>query len=1490
MENRSRQAREAMAPKPTPIPEPLPKEEKIESLDAPEEEERREKVLNQQFRDSQEFLYGELEPSHPITQYLNGLLSRLPPVEGVTPKIVFNPGWKAVNACALPDGTIYLGTGLLLAAETEEALLGVIAHERVHAYRGHAKKQTDQRESVDKSKSMAQAVAKAVGMARAHEYEADMRGVLVDLNKAGINPLGYKAFLQKRHQQEQRGGLVHGSSLDRALNISTASYLLDLESIDADMHPIPAEVLDQARALPVYGHRSLLWSSETAAKDPKGREEEVKKRLEHAESIESRLLPLALGGVYNRVVESAVRARYEPKNEKAKLVVQENKTVFALLSQRFNKEFLENNQQSSSKEESIRSVLALFAFARVGVLAREFHGMNALLPAEREAYQASVSSREDLFTVARLFEQMEDFPLPYTLGDTGQLFRDVLSDAADRQLLGDERTPEGWIQMKEAVDVWVRACIKMAKKWEGKTYVAADFAGMTLRVFQKQERLVKNKELAVFAQEQWGEQKEGEGETGALTPLMETWVANEAEQTAVLSVDTRDHTPGALRLAQEVSRQFPEAIPAQLGSLVKRMSSRIASLRLNYAGSMSDLLGDVSRMNNVSIVAEEVQKNWSMGELQKRLAMFEYACADALLTLHPALVGKTTREKQLILFREADELFTNAVSEAKISLSAESEKEIEKFREQTPNVRTLFQPPPSSEEIPLLARYLLAWNQDETMVEISAWRTDQYTFTWVLTEYLKPLLLPEVLREVQRLDALGIKAGDLLARYSQLGGSFVEKIAQAVEDGSIDQYPPADIVRLSRFISNPFLRASFEHRGISTHWDQFTFQQKQDLIFPTRDQAGVRDPSLREQFLEESIRTKEEFHSVKEAMGQAIDDLTSEGDARAGVAVLLDIDLRHRDVNTLLSALLKVDARSRGAVGTDRQLKTFYYELFRQIAKKEDPISDAIRATEEATRNTFMADAFAKQVILRKMLISEGGVLREKKKREEFLSLLFNTWISPEPSEQDVTKVLQQIKSALGNAKDTELLYFAFQSTLADKICIPPSSDQQVPLEDLYEVEEDLIGFQKLTSGKKRKQYVDVALGKIRSKKDERVAPEAALFPAEDRLKKVLASEGYLPEAASARHSPIEFVKDSASHLGAMGVRFLQLLPQFVSVPEHRLEAFLEVFDRVKGQSKPAAIALLEREWPELWDEFDAVGDRLGGGSIVTVYRLHPKDGGQTSVARVRNPNAKYHLEKTAEFCRMMAGDLSKQFGGGYRASALAVEDIVEWIKADLAFEGFVDRDAAFRERSQGFHAEGSRYKIAIPRSRPPENPYFTVEEELVGTNLTHFDELVQAGHDMKDVASTLAKWYVQQIADGEALSDVHRGNFAVMDDDRIAVYDRGFLLQINDQEKALLFSLVSPVDDPEKKRQSLLSYFETTGSIAPTAKLTVDSQVSRLVELLATQDWKRAQGALVEIRLAGVKIPLHITLLMKNLNEIALLGAKAGFTSLTEMIVYQAE
>jgi predicted Zn-dependent protease len=132
---------------------------------------------------------------------------------------------EEINAFALPGGFLYVNSGLILAAQDEAELAGVIAHEIAHVAARHATRQRTRSQMFSLASiplifvggGIGVVVHEAIEMAipfsminfsRRFEAEADYLG-LEYLYKAGYDPQAFLSFFERIEAQEkQKPGLI----------------------------------------------------------------------------------------------------------------------------------------------------------------------------------------------------------------------------------------------------------------------------------------------------------------------------------------------------------------------------------------------------------------------------------------------------------------------------------------------------------------------------------------------------------------------------------------------------------------------------------------------------------------------------------------------------------------------------------------------------------------------------------------------------------------------------------------------------------------------------------------------------------------------------------------------------------------------------------------------------------------------------------------------------------------------------------------------------------------------------------------------------------------------------------------------------------------------------------------------------------------------------------------------------------------------------------
>ncbi len=170
---------------------------------------------------------AKLLPDPQINEYVNRLGQNL--VRNSDAKVPFTIKIiesDEVNAFALPGGFLYVNTGLILAAENEAELAGVMSHEIAHVAARHATRQMTRSNLITIASIPLIFVGGGVGMmvreaaslavplsfskfSRGFESEADYLGVQYAY-RAGYDPLAFVTFFEKvtANENKKRGTLA----------------------------------------------------------------------------------------------------------------------------------------------------------------------------------------------------------------------------------------------------------------------------------------------------------------------------------------------------------------------------------------------------------------------------------------------------------------------------------------------------------------------------------------------------------------------------------------------------------------------------------------------------------------------------------------------------------------------------------------------------------------------------------------------------------------------------------------------------------------------------------------------------------------------------------------------------------------------------------------------------------------------------------------------------------------------------------------------------------------------------------------------------------------------------------------------------------------------------------------------------------------------------------------------------------------------------------
>jgi predicted unusual protein kinase regulating ubiquinone biosynthesis (AarF/ABC1/UbiB family) len=349
----------------------------------------------------------------------------------------------------------------------------------------------------------------------------------------------------------------------------------------------------------------------------------------------------------------------------------------------------------------------------------------------------------------------------------------------------------------------------------------------------------------------------------------------------------------------------------------------------------------------------------------------------------------------------------------------------------------------------------------------------------------------------------------------------------------------------------------------------------------------------------------------------------------------------------------------------------------------------------------------------------------------------------------------------------------------------------------------------------------------------------------------------------------------------------------------------------VKGQSRLQGYRVIQREAQmipqaaQLVEDILEFGERIGGGSLVTVYEVTLRDGRKQAVS-VRNPNVEYHLSKTVNLLRATFEEAQKKNPDdrNYQLMGILLDDVEQWILDELNDPRFEEKDLKFRFQNDTRYGEfkqgNSKYGVMVPESIPTGTRWLRREEYIAGQNFTSLQPVdgpsdIMNGlinkDDLKDATSTLVRNYMyQMLKTGLVHSDVHPGNFRITaDNKKIAIFDRYNLLELDKTDKQFIKGLVGAfmTQGAEGVGRSFLDYVFTLDQ----NKQFLDQRdvlLTHAKELFKKEAPEQSViDCIIMLKQKGIKVPLKTALIGKNLQSLNRMSQEAGFGNLAEAYLH---
>lgn len=571
-------------------------------------------------------------------------------------------------------------------------------------------------------------------------------------------------------------------------------------------------------------------------------------------------------------------------------------------------------------------------------------------------------------------------------------------------------------------------------------------------------------------------------------------------------------------------------------------------------------------------------------------------------------------------------------------------------------------------------------------------------------------------------------------------------------------------------------------------------------------------------------------------------------------------------------------------------------------------------------QDLYLSDRLMKYAALRKILVGPGSVLETGHGREALQEAFLSRWVDFQGSEQGERTTKELISSALSVGEEDEL-YQRLTPILIDMILLPPQKPWHLAnladelstarLEEMSrrgilsrptEVDQKAITkkvYTLMTGGEKRDQRTVGDIDPEEVDENEVIDRLLATFPE---------SNGNSIEKP---FSPWELAIAAGEKSGAVGVRMLQLAGQYFEVPSDLRERLMDVYDSQRGQSRLQAYRVIKREaesfqaMQQVVDGIAEIHPRIGGGSLMTVYDARFRDGSRKALA-VRNPNVEYHVGKTVDLLRRTVdyAIARNPQDRNYQLLKVLLDDVEQWVSDELHDPTFEEKDQRFRMQNDGrfnqFNRGSSRYQLLVPDVVPTQTRWIRLEDFVEGKNFTSLQVSdgpsdIPSGvinkEDYKQAISLLVSNYVYQIVStGLVHSDVHPGNFRITaDNSQVAVFDRYNLLELTKQEKDLVKGLVIAFNTggAEGIRGQFVDYALSLPENQGHADFKEDI-LNHMREASVGVDVERSiVDSVLLLKQRGIKVPLKISLIGKNLQSLNRMSQDAGFGNLMEAYLH---
>lgn len=1466
--------------------------------------------------------YGVLAKEHAVSEYVTAVFKRFVPNADPQVEVIVLPNHPDMTAFSLAHGKLVVTTEFLNTIEYEEELGWVLKHEYTHWDKQHSQKKRDASKRVPGERTnIIKGSLTKIGIDRMSEYEADLREDSGDDPSlyGGMVFLGRLIDIEAQRNYLPGENLTHGSSMERLVNLYMSARTIDQATLSRNLTPVNEGILNN-----LTPERSFTQRATDSIIDPRTLGKKKTERIKVLHAATESQMALVAKDIY---ADWKKRFDQNSTTDSAKITREYAKEFAKIAVERVNQDITKKLKENSVESRDRGFIRGVVAELRYGLPVckdgdsedsplRVFSSFHDHFNAEDEDEDENEDEIQETFdAIPRLFTSMGD--LPYALKhDPYSVIEHCVNAATKAGYCADNK------------NFSIARFLKYSRTLIEALQAAYEKKGTNRKINWK--KMLSRVAGQIFVH---------------IDPREAATVFQDLIQDAAIDQYTLlDSLPKNISVEFLYKHISAETITELEANLSATPIENI--LRITRSISANDVLAKrfINEEEEDQEKQEKIRKRLQSLFQEQIVALSHYSWSNLVSELHTATTGLSSDEMHILFYQLS--LHSEFLFADDKPYMADATNEAEKYARALLLSRLLAEKAPGlmNEYVPIMHRGITgkrtgAKENPEQEKKPAVYTTAELEKIWdTFTDqsFYRSLGLPDAphidlsldsdiaevyenafLRTFHDMIDRGVSREEIFSQLEQL----FEKRAPVTTDVTIDNqaegfrlvnrllenytFDPGNIqhmqelLTLASYINTPDTSSQLQEYAIAQMRTQLNPEELEKILFDDRRTRFNALLGPRSQFLNEDVRAPKQLdQSIERIQKSAFldDQKTQEQMGRMILVNEMSTLLRTYQENLIFAGLdsKRDDTLLRAIFAT--LVYNFVpeeYESTTDIDKKNslrvspkegavwmcdgiDRIADEVYGMDDSTRH----------VLVRTLLIGPNGMLKKSDQMKRLLNGMCEREFATAQNETEKKQQEAIRETLLVAAKkgDTATIYFMLAPVFEKRLFRRP--EKRVRAESILRQAQ---GFGDLDSAEIPPLAIEMDSRWEQSDKQElqplleRAEPTDA---AAQRHKTRELVRGYTKQTSvgdTEPMRPIQLVKQIASRLGAPGVRMLQVIGQYLPLEPEVSQDLSEVYDSVPGQNKLSGYYTLRREWKAVREELFSLGKELGGGAMATVWEAETKNGPE--VVKVQNPNASFFVDTFCDLLNDTFTDMSGKYAQESRMSVLAVEDIRQWLHADIQYDGFLQRDRLFYENNNNFRTPGNQYSIQVPKSYGENSRYYQREERIEGKNLTKLEALKNDGHDMKSVAHLVVSNMMHQISKGQVHSDFHPGNIRVTAEKRVAILDRNLFIDLEPAEQILIGQLAA--GDLEGAIEAFGNY------LGGLKKNTNQKNIgARLQDKIQSKDLDTTSAfSIAEIianaKEMGVHVPLKVTLLVKNFLALNKFCQDVGFTSMQDAMMY---